>query len=80
MPRPTKAALNKVLRNMRMYLSCRADTRGRPSDEARLKARTERACAKVANQIGADPAQVWAEVAREARRVGPLTPILGKDI
>jgi hypothetical protein len=78
--KPSKKTLDGAVLSMRHLLSLASDIRGRLSDETRMRARVTRRCAGIAKTTGLGPDEVWRQVEAHARKLGPLVPLLGKDL
>ena len=84
---PSQKARDAALKDARMHLYLLSDIRCRPSDEARMLARVHAKAAKLARTyrklnpgLKLSDATVLQELNAEARRRGPLCPVLGKDL
>jgi hypothetical protein len=80
MAKPSKKALDGAVLSMRHLLALCADVRGRFSDETRMRARVTKRCAGIAKTAGMDADEVWRQIEERARKLGPLTPMLGRDL
>ena len=87
MKQPAKRLKDAGLLAARHYLALASDPRGRLRDEEKMLARLNRHVAKLCKAYSAlNPTlhatedMVLTELLNEARRRGPLTPQLGKDL
>jgi hypothetical protein len=83
MKKPSKAKLADAVLSMRHLLALASDPRGRIQDEKRMHARVTRMCAGIAKATGTDglnASEVWQQIETRARQLGPLVPLLGRDL
>lgn len=77
-PRPRKAQLDRAVKVMQLYLGSVDYVSVR--DQERLYRRAMKQVEKIADQTGQLSSDIWSSIEGEARRRGPVRPLLGKDL